>query len=196
MSAYPSIRAARRLLVAAVMLTLAVVLPAVADGFDLARLGQGGHVVLLRHARAPGIGDPDDFQIGSCATQRNLDQSGREQARALGERFRSAGINRAEVYSSQWCRCLETAELLELGPVHELPALNSIFRRPAERAPRIAAVQTFLDSLPSDGPVVILVSHQVNIVALTGQSTASGEAIVLRLQPGAEPAFVGTIAPE
>ncbi len=185
-----------RLLVAAVMLTLAIVPPAVADGVDLTRLGQGGHVVLLRHARAPGIGDPDDFQIGNCATQRNLDQSGRTQARALGERFRSAGIDRADVYSSQWCRCLETAELLELGPVQELPALNSIFRRPAERAPRIAAMQTFLDTLPSDGPVVILVSHQVNIAALTGQSTASGEAIVLRLQPGAEPAFVGTIAPE
>lgn len=185
-----------RLLVAALTLALTTVPAVVADGFDLTRLQQGGHVVLLRHARAPGTGDPDHFRIDDCATQRNLDQAGRAQARTLGERFRSAGIDHAEIHSSQWCRCLQTAELLGLGPVQKLPALNSIFRRPAERAPRIAAMQAFLASSPDDGPLVILVSHQVNIAALTGQSTASGEAIVLRLQPGAEPAFVGTIAPE
>ena len=77
----------------------------------------GGHVLMIRHALAPGTGDPTNFRIGDCSTQRNLDDRGREQARTIGNWLRSKGLTSARVYSSQWCRCLETAQLncLRLG---------------------------------------------------------------------------------
>lgn len=161
--------------------------------FPLERLNEGGHVVMLRHARAPGTGDPADFRLGDCATQRNLDEKGREQARRLGARLRAAGITSAAVYSSQWCRCLETAALLDLGPVEELPALNSFYQRPAEREPNLQALSAFLAELPPDGPPVFLVTHQVTIAAVTGRPVRSGSAVVLEANGSEQPRVVGTI---
>lgn len=76
------------------------------------QIKSGGHILMIRHAYAPGTGDPANFKIGDCATQRNLDDRGRSQARAIGDWLRSKGIKDAKVYSSQWCRCQETAALL------------------------------------------------------------------------------------
>ena len=73
-------------------------------------LASGGHVALIRHAEAPGIGDPAEFDLDDCSTQRNLSEQGRAQAKAIGDRFRANGISVAQVQSSQWCRCLETAQ--------------------------------------------------------------------------------------
>ena len=180
---------------AALGLAMALACPPVAaEPFPIKRLDQGGYVVMLRHARAPGTGDPDDFRLGDCASQRNLDGEGRAQARRLGERLRAAGVASAEVYSSQWCRCLETAALLDLGPVEELPALNSFHGRPADRQPNLAALRAFLAGLPADGPLVVLVTHQVTIAAITGQGAASGEAVVLEADGSGEPEIVGRIA--
>jgi broad specificity phosphatase PhoE len=167
-----------------------------AEPFPLERLNEGGYVVMLRHATAPGIGDPENFRLGDCATQRNLSDGGRAQARRLGERLRAQGIGSAEIYSSQWCRCLETAQLLDLGPVEELPALNSFFARPAERSPNLDALRRFLADLPEDGPPLILVTHQVTVSALTGRSAASGEAVVLEVDGTGRPPVVGTIEPQ
>jgi broad specificity phosphatase PhoE len=169
---------------------------AMAEPFPLGRLDEGGYVVMLRHATAPGVGDPDNFRLGDCATQRNLSDEGRAEARRLGERLREQGISSADIYSSQWCRCLETAELLDLGPVEQLPALNSFFARPAERAPKLDALRRFLADLPEDGPPVILVTHQVTISALTGRSAASGEAVVLAVDGTGRPSVAGTIEPQ
>ena len=80
-----------------------------------AALRDGGHVALIRHALAPGTGDPAGFRVDDCATQRNLSPAGRAQARAIGERFRANGIDTAALFSSQWCRCLDTARELALG---------------------------------------------------------------------------------
>ncbi len=74
-----------------------------------------GTVAIMRHAIAPGTGDPSGFDIGDCSTQRNLDDRGRKQARKVGQAFRAAGIAVDRVLTSQWCRCRETARLLELG---------------------------------------------------------------------------------
>lgn len=183
-----------------IMGTLALALacheaPAAAP-FPIERLAEGGHVVMLRHALAPGVGDPADFRLDDCATQRNLSEDGREQARRLGQRLRAHGIDRAKIYSSQWCRCLETAELLELGPVAELPALNSFFSRPGDREPNLEALQTFLAGLPEDGPPVILITHQVTISAIADRGTASGESIVLKADGTGAPPVVGTIEPQ
>jgi phosphohistidine phosphatase SixA len=179
---------------AALGLVLAVAWPATAaEPFPIERLDQGGYVVMLRHARAPGTGDPDGFRLGDCATQRNLDDEGRAQARRLGDRLRSAGVASAEVYSSQWCRCLETAALLDLGPVEELPALNSFHGRPPDREANLAALRAFLAGLRPDGPLVVLVTHQVTIAAITGRGAASGEAVVLEADGSGEPEIVGWI---
>jgi len=111
-----------------------------------------------------------------------LVERGRAQAKKLGERFRAAGLRDTLVYTSQWCRCRETARLLAIGTVHDLPALNSFFERPETRRERLEALQTFLDGLPRDGRTVVLVTHQVTITALTGNYPASGEGVLLSLR--------------
>ncbi len=174
------------------MLSLLVLLmgllPATAAGADdddsAQLLGVPGHVLLIRHAEAPGTGDPEDFCLGACSTQRNLSKAGRDQARAVGDWLRNRGIERARVYSSQWCRCLETAELLDLGPVAELPGLNSFFDRPQDRGPNLAALRDFLRSQPPQGELLVLVTHQVTISALTGEYTASGHGVLANLAEG------------
>lgn len=65
-------------------------------------LGKSGHMIVMRHARAPGVGDPPGFRLGDCATQRNLSPAGREQAARIGTRLRAAGLTRTKVYSSRW----------------------------------------------------------------------------------------------
>jgi phosphohistidine phosphatase SixA len=176
-----------------VLITCHSVMPA--EPFPIDRLDEGGYVLMLRHATAPGVGDPDNFRLGDCATQRNLSDQGRAEAGRLGERLRAQGIVSADIYSSQWCRCLETAELLDLGPVEPLPSLNSFFSRPDDRAPNLDALRRFLADLPEDGPPVILVTHQVTISAITGRSAVSGEAVVLTADGTGRPPVVATIAP-
>ena len=148
------------------------------DDHLVQRMRAGGEVLLIRHAAEPGRGDPEGFRLGNCATQRNLSDSGREQARAIGTWLREQGIERARVYSSQWCRCLETAELLDLGPVVDLPGLNSFYERPQDREPNLAAFRDFLKARPPRGELLILVTHQVTISALTGELTASGHGVL------------------
>ena len=166
--------------------------PASGDDAVLARLLEPGTVLLLRHALAPGTGDPPGFQLDDCSTQRNLSEAGREQARALGERLRTAGIREARVYSSRWCRCLETAELLALGPVQPEPALDSFFQHRAEGPDRTAAARERLRGLPP-GPPVVMVTHQVNISALTGEFTPSGAGVIIRIAPDGEQEILGAL---
>ncbi len=166
--------------------------PALAAGsLPLGELAKPGRVLMLRHALAPGTGDPAGFRLGDCATQRNLDGAGRAQAVKLGEQLARAGISRARVYSSQWCRCVDTARLLNLGAVTELPALNSFFDRPQEREPKISALRAFLAKLPADGPPVVLVTHQVTVSALTGVYPASGGGVLLQLDGSPTPRILG-----
>ncbi|QCN97168.1 histidine phosphatase family protein (plasmid) [Azospirillum argentinense] len=155
-----------------------------------------GLIVLMRHAEAPGVGDPPNFRLRDCATQRNLDASGREQARRAGDLLRTMNSLPAAVYSSQWCRCLETAQLLEIGPVQELPVLNSFFDRREEQEAQIASLRRFLAGLPADGAPVVLVTHQVVVTALTGVFPASGEAVLLRANGTGDPAIEGRITVE
>ena len=157
------------------------------------RLKTGGHILMIRHALAPGTGDPADFQIDDCRTQRNLSARGRTQARAIGEYLRGQGIARARIYSSQWCRCLETARLVDLGPVTPLPALNSFFERPEERERRLADLGEFIARLPRDGDPVIMVTHFVTIGGFTGEGVSSGEGVVLALRDDRDHRVVGRL---
>ena len=155
------------------------------------RMKAGGHILMIRHALAPGSGDPANFRIGDCSTQRNLDDSGRKQAKAIGDWLRSNGIASARVYSSQWCRCLETAELLELGSVAELPALNSFYELTQDRQPNLKALRKFIAKQPSDGVLVILVTHFVTISAIANEGVSSGEGVLLKLNKDAAYENVG-----
>ena len=144
-----------------------------------AALARGGHVALMRHALAPGIGDPADFRLGDCTTQRNLSEAGREQARRIGERFRERGIEVSEVRSSRWCRCRETARLLGLGDVVPAPALDSFFRDRSTAERQTDAIRALIRGWKGEGNLV-LVTHQVNITALVGDVVGSGEIVVVR----------------
>ncbi|GGO77028.1 hypothetical protein GCM10011348_05660 [Marinobacterium nitratireducens] len=143
------------------------------------RLAEPGHLVLVRHAIAPGTGDPKGFRLDECATQRNLSAAGRAQAQRMGERLRANGLDRAAVYSSQWCRCMETASLLGVGNPLPLPALNSFYGEAARGGDQTREILQWLGQQPQNAKL-ILVTHQVNITALTGVYPASGEMLVLR----------------
>lgn len=162
-------------------LALALLLPSPAAAQDgpLRVLSRPGAVGLMRHARAPGTGDPARMRLDDCGTQRNLSDDGRAQARMLGGRLRAAGLENARIYASAWCRTRETAELLDLGPVETLPALNSFFAGQGDGARQTADLRAFLEA-GRDGPLRILVSHQVNVTALTGIYPADAEMVVLR----------------
>ena len=146
------------------------------------QIREGGYVVMIRHALAPGSGDPPNFRIDDCSTQRNLDDQGRAQSRRIGKWLRQRGLSSVKIYSSQWCRCLETARLLELGDVTEMPALNSFFERPADREPNLKALRQFLAQLPTDTQSILMVTHYVTIAGITGVGVSSGEAVALRLK--------------
>ncbi|NHI02023.1 histidine phosphatase family protein [Oceanimonas sp. MB9] len=162
------------------MLLLPGTVRAVTDDDAWQALQQGRAMLLMRHANAPGIGDPPGYVLGRCNTQRNLDARGRAQAEAWGERLRQHGITRARVYSSQFCRSLDTARLLNVGEVIPAPELNSFFSRRSRRSEQTRSLRRFVANIEPGLPVV-LVSHQVNITALTNRFPASGEALILAL---------------
>jgi len=155
-------------------------------------VGEGRAFAIMRHALAPGFSDPANFKVDDCSTQRNLNETGRDQARAIGQRFRDNGIVSARVMTSQWCRCRDTAERLGLGPVEELPALNSFFEHRGRRGQQTANLKAWLAETPRDTPLV-LVTHQVNISALTGRGTSSGETVVAALNDDGTVAVLGSI---
>ena len=153
--------------------------PTVADA-RFALLSRPGIVAIVRHAHAPGTGDPAGFALDDCTTQRNLGVRGREQARKIGAAIRAAGVTVDRVLTSQWCRCRDTARLLGLGPIADLPVLNSFFRNPDRADRQTAELRRFLFGLPPD-ETVFLITHFVNIRALTGRSVASGEVFLLEI---------------
>ncbi len=152
-----------------------------------------GHVVIMRHALAPGTGDPANFKLGDCGTQRNLSDEGRDQARSIGLGFRQAGMDQARVFTSQWCRCRDTAALLDLGPVEEHPVLNSFFATPEDGPSQTEALRRWLAEQDLTTPL-LLVTHQVNITALTGVFPASGEMVILKRETDGTLTLVGTLA--
>ncbi|MDJ0948845.1 MAG: histidine phosphatase family protein [Alphaproteobacteria bacterium] len=184
---------ARHAWLAVALLVCGAPVPAIADDTALwTALRSGGHVALMRHALAPGTGDPSGFDLADCGTQRNLSDTGRAQAARIGARFRANGIAAARVLSSQWCRCRETATLLDLGPVEDLPTINSFFQSPERRDPQTRALKQWLAEQDLGGPVV-LVTHQVNITALTGVFPDSGEIVIVHRSEIGELSVKGSI---
>jgi phosphohistidine phosphatase SixA len=144
-----------------------------------AALVRGGHIALIRHGNAPpGYGgDPPGFKIDDCKTQRNLDELGREEARALGEAFRNHGVRVDRILSSPWCRCLETAHLMAVGPVETSWALVP------DREPSVPVRLLQLKEMVSGwrGPgTLVLVTHAFTVRALLGFLPIQGETVVLK----------------
>lgn len=153
------------------------------------KLQTGEAVAIMRHAIAPGNGDPDHFSLEDCATQRNLSQQGQLQALRVGELLKSNGIAEAAVYSSQWCRCVDTANGLNFGAVQGLPVLNSFYQDRSTENQQTATLLSWLkERVANIGSATIkptvLVSHQVNITSLTGVYPGSGEIVLVGFQDG------------
>lgn len=148
------------------------------------RAQTGGCVMLMRHAATePGIGDPPGFRLGDCRAQRNLSAEGRAFSRELGLRMATQGVRLDAVLSSAWCRCMDTARLAfdphpQLNARAEVwPALNSFFQGQGDQAIQTAAVLARLRQTPPQRKLM-LVTHQVNISALTGRGTSMGEVLL------------------
>lgn len=173
-------------------LFLAAATPVTATDLATTAAGMGADVLFLRHAIAPGTGDPAGFRLDDCSTQRNLSDEGRAQASALGEALRQSGLPLGAVLSSQWCRATETAERLSLGLVTVDPGLNSFFGNPDARTPTLTLLEATLAALPRN-TITIMVTHQVVISAITGHSTASGGAVLYDIDTGtAQPVDIPT----
>jgi broad specificity phosphatase PhoE len=155
-------------------------------------LKAGGHVLLLRHAQTePGVGDPPNFKLNDCATQRNLSAEGRDQAKRIGEALAAQGVRLAKTFTSQWCRCRDTAKLIS-DKVEDFPALNSFFAERNTEPKQTRDVRERLRRVPA-GETWLLVTHQVNITALTGVAPMMGEGVVVRVKNGDWKAL-GTLA--
>lgn len=154
---------------------------------------EDGTVVLFRHANAPGVGDPSNFKLGDCSTQRNLDTEGRMQARRIGQAFQRRGVPVAEVWTSEWCRARETAQLAFPDRAKPVPAFNSFFGDVERRRSQTRDALQLLSRWTGPG-VLVVVTHQVNITALTGEGAMSGEGVIVKPVQG-QLKLMGSIRP-
>jgi phosphohistidine phosphatase SixA len=157
---------------------------------ELANAMQDGqHVLLMRHADAPGYGDPQGYQLTQCSTQRNLGESGKKQAKAIGEWLNKQGITKAQVYSSPWCRCLDTATLLNKGSVIQKAALGSFFDDMSQAKKQTEDLTKLIQAERIQHPKspIIMVTHHVNIESLTGKILNSGDMILVKVNPSGKP---------
>ncbi|WP_081813614.1 histidine phosphatase family protein [Marinobacter sp. HL-58] len=158
-------------------------------------LREGRAVLMLRHALAPGTGDPDKFKVDDCSTQRNLNDTGREQARAWKPFLAEHGIDEARVFSSQWCRCLETAREMDVGPVEEMISLNSFFRSRGDGQMQTRQTIAIVNEM-EPGPPVVLVSHQVNVTELADVFPSSNEGVIIALPLSEKPTVLARVSPQ
>ena len=140
---------------------------------------EGDKIILIRHALAPGGGDPPGFKIDDCKTQRNLDKVGIEQSKVIGKLFKKNKIPVDKVLSSQWCRCKDTAKYA-FNNYFEFPALNSTFQSSfAKNEPKqLKQLQTFVNNWDGDGGNLVLITHYSIITAITNVVPSSGEIVI------------------
>ena len=139
----------------------------------------GDKIILIRHAKAPGGGDPEGFKIEDCKTQRNLDLMGINQSKKIGKLFREKNIKIDKVLSSQWCRCKDTAKYA-FRDFKEFSALNSTFTSPYDQNEKqqIKDLKNYVSNWNGKGGNLVLVTHYVIILAITGETTRSGEIVI------------------
>jgi phosphohistidine phosphatase SixA len=179
--------------VVVLLLLIVTATPSLADtAAAWAALRAGKAVALMRHADAPGIGDPAGYRLEDCSTQRNLSERGKAQAAAVGALFRANHIAVARIISSPWCRCLETARLMEVGPVSVDPAFSNAFVLTDQRDELKRRGSAVISAWKSGN--LLVVTHGSNIAAFSGLQLAPAEILVV--EPGAiPPRVVGRISP-
>lgn len=146
-------------------------------------LSDGQHVLLMRHADAPGYGDPAGYQLDRCSTQRNLGDRGKKQAILIGQWLSNQGITSAKVLSSPWCRCIDTAKLLNKGQVTIAPALGSFFDDMSMEKEQTRNLEKLIQAQLNENPKkpIILVTHHVNIQAFTGKVVNVGDMVLAKV---------------
>ncbi len=171
---------------ALLIIFLSAVLPVKAALLDLLQDGQ--HVLLMRHADAPGYGDPVGYQLGQCSTQRNLGSDGKRQAKLIGDWLVQQGIKEPKLFSSPWCRCLDTATLMHLGPLMIEPVLGSFFDDMSLEVQQTKQLATFIKKSLVEYPnkPIILVTHHVNIQAFTGKVVDVGDMVLVKVNKNGE----------
>lgn len=158
-----------------------------------ALLKGGGQAVLIRHAlTTPGVGDPAGFRVDDCATQRNLTDEGRREARRLGEAFRERSIPVDRVLSSPWCRCLETARLA-FGTATPSTPLSNLFGRPEARDEQVRQMRPMLGE-QRIGTNLVLVTHGSTIAAVTGINPGTTEMVIVTPQGGERFTLAGRLS--
>jgi len=155
-----------------------------AQASDLSqKLQSSDYVLLMRHTLAPGVGDPANYSLQDCKTQRNLNAEGRAQAVFVGEWLKKQGVKNAEVHSSVWCRCKDTAALLNFGEYKVEPALASFFDDMSKGKESHLKLQRFIaGKIKSKGDkALIMVTHHVNILEFMGENIASGDMVLAKV---------------
>ena len=137
------------------------------------------YVILLRHGDAPGRHEPAGFNLQDCATQRNLSDQGRNEARELGEQLRRQGVVVTKIVSSRWCRTRETAELLGLGAVADAPSFDNLEFNKKQASDLLEGERQMISSWRGPG-ILVIVTHSSNIKALTGFEVEPGAMIVAK----------------
>ena len=149
----------------------------------------GQHILLMRHADAPGSSDPAGHRLDQCSTQRNLGEFGKKQAERTGQWLSQQGIESAKVFSSPWCRCVDTATLLKKGPVIVDPSLGSFFENMSLANQKTESLRQLVQKSLKQFPKtpIIMVSHHVNIEAFTGVVLGSGDMVLVKIGPNGRP---------
>ena len=164
-----------RYLVSYLLMVFSPVIAIADDRLTAAVVAVEADVVFMRHALAPGFGDPANFALDNCGTQRNLDNIGRQQAVRIGAEIQQSKTQFAVVLSSEWCRCKETTELLGLSEWETFSGLNSFFQNFADKQDVMNELEQKLNELSSG--LALMVTHQVVIRSATGQSVGSGQLV-------------------
>ena len=163
-----------------ILLILIIIFPNISDASEniINQLKEGGKVIFIRHGFAPGNGDPDNFLVNDCSTQRNLDKNGINQSKKIGLFFKSNKIKIDKVLSSEWCRCTDTAKYA-FENFETFDALNSFYdeRFSANETKQINDLKQYIKNWKSDKNLVF-VTHYVVISSIFNTGTSSGEIIV------------------
>ena len=160
-----------------------------AQASDLSqKLQSSEYLLLMRHTLAPGVGDPANYSLEDCKTQRNLNAEGKAQAVFVGEWLKKQGVKNAELHSSVWCRCKDTAALLNFGEYKVEPALASFFDDMSKAKESNLKLQRFIaGKMKSKGDkALIMVTHHVNILEFMGENIASGDMVLAKVNSKGE----------
>ena len=168
----------QNILTSVIFITLVLVTEAFARSeLEIIKKNISANVIFLRHALAPGVGDPENFIKEDCSTQRNLNDKGRLQARLIGNYLRSTNLKFSQILTSEWCRCIDTAKELNLGQWTTFSGLNSFFQVYEKKDQVMNKLQKKLDSL-GYSDLALFVTHQVVISEQTGIVPRSGEMVL------------------